>query len=74
MEKIANKCLLAVDKFILQLHLRQSGFTYSTFGLCANHHERIKKVKDTDDLNFIYNNELDKTCFANDAVYADIEN
>ena len=29
MNKIFNKCLLAGNKFILEMHLKQPGFTYS---------------------------------------------
>ena len=32
MNKIVNKFLLAEDKFMPELHLRQSGFTYNTCG------------------------------------------
>ena len=33
MNEIVNKCLLAGDKFMPEMHLKQSGFTYSAFGL-----------------------------------------
>ena len=32
MNAIVNRFLLAGDKFMSQMHLRQSGFTYSTCG------------------------------------------
>ena len=32
MNEIFNKFLLAVDKFMSELHLRQLGFTYSACG------------------------------------------
>ena len=32
MNEIVNKLLLAGDKFILEMHLRQPGFTYSACG------------------------------------------
>ena len=32
MNKIVNKLLLAGDKFMTWMHLRQPGFTYSTCG------------------------------------------
>ena len=32
MNEIGNKFLLAVDKFMPEMHLKQSGFTYSACG------------------------------------------
>ena len=32
MNKTVNNFLLAGDKFILEMHLRQPGFTYSAWG------------------------------------------
>ena len=43
MNAIVNKFLLAEDKFILEMHLKQPGFTYSAFGPFTNNKERIKK-------------------------------
>ena len=43
MNAIVNKFLLAGDKFMLEMHLKQSGFTYSAFGPFTNNKERIKK-------------------------------
>ena len=56
--KIVNKFLLAVDKFMPELHLRQPRFTYSACGLFTKHHERIKKFRATIDLKHINSNEL----------------
>ena len=44
MNKI-NKFLLAGDKFMPKLHLRQPGFTYSACGPFTKHRERIQKFK-----------------------------
>ena len=52
-------------------HLRQPGFTYNTCGLFTKHHERILKLKETRDLNHIYENELDKACFAQNTLHYD---
>ena len=38
-----NKFLLARDKFMLEMHLRQPGFTYSVCGPFTKNKERIKK-------------------------------
>ena len=32
MNEIINKCLLAGDKFMSEMHLKQPGFTYSAGG------------------------------------------
>ena len=45
MNEIANKFLLAGDKFILEMHLRQSGFTYSACGQFTKNKERIQNLK-----------------------------
>ena len=42
MNKIVNKFLLAGDKFMPKLHLRQPGFTYSACGPFTIHHEKIQ--------------------------------
>ena len=60
MKEIVNKFLLAGDKFMPELHLKQPGFTYSACGLFTKNKERIKKFKEARDTNYIYN-ELDKT-------------
>ena len=44
---------------MLELHLRQPGFTCGGCGLFTKHRERIQKFRETDDLNHIYKNELD---------------
>ena len=47
MKKIINKFLLAGDKFMPEMHLRQPQFTYSACGPFTKHKERIKKFKQT---------------------------
>ena len=74
MRQIINKFLLAGDKFMPEMHLRQPQFTYSACGPYTKHKQRIKKFKETGDTNYIYKNELDKACFANDATYSDSKN
>ena len=56
MNEIVNKFLLIGDKFMPQMHVRQSGFTYSACGPFAKNKERIKKFKETGDTNYIYKN------------------
>ena len=68
---VINKLLLAGDKFMPEIHLRQSQFTYSACGPFTKHKQRFQKFKGTGDTNYIYKNELDKACFAHDAAYSD---
>ena len=67
MNEIVNKILLEGDKFMSEMHLRQSGFTYSAYG--PKNKERIEKFRETGDLRHIYQRELDKTCFQHDMAY-----
>ena len=47
MNEIVNKFLLADDKFMLEMHLKQSGFTYSACRPFTRNKERIQKCKET---------------------------
>ena len=42
MNEVANKILLAGGKFLPEIHLRQSGFTYSVCGPFTKNKERNK--------------------------------
>ena len=66
-----NKLLLAGDKFMPEIHLRQPQFTYSACGPFTKHEQRIQKFRETGGTNYIYKNELDKACFVHDAAYSD---
>ena len=63
MNEIVNKFLLAGDKFMPGMHLKQLGFTYSACRPFTKDTERIKNLKKTGDTSYIYKNELDKACF-----------
>ena len=63
MNKTINNFLLAGDKLMPEMHLKQPEFTYSACGPFTKNNERIKKFKETGDTNYIYKNELDKVCF-----------
>ena len=63
MNEIVHKLLLAGDKFMPEMHLKQPGFTYSVCGPFTINKERIKKFKETGDTSYIYKNEHDKACF-----------
>ena len=71
MNNIINKFLLAGDKFMPEMHLRQPQFVYSACGPFTRHKERIKEFKCTGDTCHIYRNELDKACFQHNSAYAD---
>ena len=71
MNNIINKFLLAGDKFMPEMHLRQPQFIYSTCRSFNKHKQIIQKFKETGDTKYIYRNELDKACFAHDAAYSD---
>ena len=71
--EIVNKFLLVGDKFMPEMHLRQSGFTYRACGRFTKNKERIQKFKETGDTSYIYKNELDKACFQHDKAYGDFK-
>ena len=71
--EIINKFLLAGDKFMPEMHLREPGFTYSACGPFTKNKERIQKFKETGDTSYIYKNELDKACFQHDMAYGDFK-
>ena len=71
MNKIVNKFLLAGDKFMPELQLRQPGVTYSACRPFSKHCEKVQKFKETGNLKHIYKNEIDKARFSFDTVYSD---
>ena len=73
MNEIVNKFLLAGDKFMPEMHLKQPRFTYSACGLFTKNKERIQKFKETGDTSYIYKNEIDKACFQHDMAYGDFK-
>ena len=73
MNEIIYKFLLAGDKFMSEMHLKQPGFTCSAYGPFTENKERIQKFIETGDSSYIYKNELDKACFQQDIVYGDFK-
>ena len=73
MNDIINKFLLARDKLIPEIHLKQPEFTYSACGPFTKNKERIKKFKETGDSRYIDRNELDIACFRQDMAYRDFK-
>ena len=49
------------------------GFTYSACGPFTKNKERIKKVKETKDSSYIFQNEQDEGCFQHDLAHGDLE-
>ena len=71
MYNVINKFLLAGDKFMPEMQLRQPQFTYSACGPFTKHKQGTQKFKETGDTNYIYKRESDKVCFAHDVAYSD---
>ena len=71
MNNVINKFLLAGDKLLPEMHLRQPRLVYSASGPFTRHKERIKEFKRTGDTRYIYRNELDKACFQHYSACAD---
>ena len=57
MNGIINKFLLAGDKFIPEMHLKQPGFTYSACGPFTKNKETIQKFKETGNKKYICRNQ-----------------
>ena len=60
MNELVNKFLLAVGKFMPEMHLRLPGFTYGAFEPFIKNKESIQKFKETKDSWYVYQNKLDK--------------
>ena len=73
MNEIANKFLLAGDKLMPGMHLKQPGSTYSACWPFTKNKERIHKFKETGDTTYIYKNEFDKACFQHHMGYGDFK-
>ena len=73
MNEIVNRFLLAGDKVMPEMQLRQPQFVYSACGPFTKNKERIQKYKELVDTSYIYKNELDKACFQRDMAYGDFK-
>ena len=69
MNEIVNKFLLAGEKFMPEMRLKQPGFTYSACGPFTKNKERTGKFMRTGNTDYIYKNDLDKACFQHDMAY-----
>ena len=73
MKEIVKKCLLAGDKLMAEINLKQPEFTYIACIPLTKNKERIQKFNETGDSRYIYQNELDKSCFQHDIAFVDFE-
>ena len=73
MNDIINNFLLAGDKFMPEMHLKQPQFTHSACGPWTKNKERIQKFKETGDSRYTYRKESDKACFQHDMAYGDFK-
>ena len=73
MNEIVNKLLLAGDKLMPEMHLIQTGFTYSTCGPFTKNKNKIQKFEEAGDSRYIFQRELDKACFQHDLAYGDFK-
>ena len=73
MNEMISKFLLAGDKFMPEMNLRQAGFTYIAWGPFTKKKERTQKPKETGDSKYIYQNEIDEACFQHDMAYKDFK-
>ena len=56
-----------------KMHLRQPGFIYSACGPFIKNKEKMQKFKETGDLRYIHQNEVDKACFQHDIADGDFK-
>ena len=73
MNETVNMFLLAGEKSMSEMHLRQPGFTYSACRPFTKNEERIKRLKKTGDSQYIQN-ETDKACVQHDMGYGELKN
>ena len=55
------------------MNLRQRGFTYSACGPFKKNKKRMQEFKETRDLRYIYQDEIDKACFQHNIAYRDFK-
>ena len=73
MNETINKFLLAGDKFMPEMHLKQPRFNYSACRPFTKNKERVQKLNETGNTDHIYKNELDGACFQHDMAYRDFK-
>ena len=73
MNEIINKFLLAGDKFMPEIHLRQLNLHIVLVVHLLKNKKRIKKFKEIGNSRYMYQNELDKAYFQHDMSYEDFK-
>ena len=63
MNEIIKKSLLTGDKFMSEMHLIQTGFTYIACGPFTKDKERIRKFKERGNSRYIFQKKLGRDCF-----------
>ena len=73
MNDIITRFLLAGEKFMPEILIKQPECTYRACGPFTKIKEGIKKCRETRDTNYISKNELDKACFQHEMAYGDFK-
>ena len=74
MNEIVKRFLLVGEKCMPEIHLWQPEFTYRACKPFTKDKERIQELKEIEDSQYIYQNELDKAYFQHDMAYEDFNN
>ena len=72
-EKEWKNFLLAGDKFMSEIHLRQPILTWSVCGPFTKIKERIENLNKTGDSQYLYQNKLEEACFWYFMAYGDFK-
>ena len=70
--EIINKFLLAGDKSMPEMHLRQPRFTYCSCKRFTKNKERTQTFKEKGDSRYIYQSKPDDVCFKHDTAHGDL--
>ena len=73
MNEIVNKFLLAGDKLMPKMHLKQLECTYRACAPFTKNKERIQNFKVLGDSKYIYRIGLNKTCFQHNVAWEDFK-
>ena len=73
MNEILDNFLLAGEKSMHGMILRQPGLIYSSYGPFTKNKKRMQKFKETTDSRYIYQKKLDKACFQHGIDYGDFK-
>ena len=76
MKNVTNKFLLAENKFVPEVYLKQPGLMYRCIVLVGSSQmtkQEQKKIKRPGDSRYIYKNEIDKICLQHDMTNGDFK-